>query len=107
MNGSAGATAVRAAKEQNENSWLEACKYIWGIPLMLLLLVIVVALSPILLWLYLYDFAWGRETTMADTKGADDCHDYARGCAQGVEDMSSYRRRAEEAERELQRLRDM
>ena len=74
-------------------------------PLMLLLLVIVVALSPMLLWLYLRDFAWGRETIAADRRKTDERHDYAQGYAQGVEDTNSYRRRAEEAEREVERLR--
>ena len=72
---------------------------------MLLLLVIVVALSPMLLWLYLRDFAWGRETIAADRRKTDERHDYAQGYAQGVEDTNSYRRRAEEAEREVERLR--
>ena len=36
VDGEAESTAENTAREQGEDGWLEASKYIWGIPLMLL-----------------------------------------------------------------------
>ena len=106
MGGEPATTGV-SPREHEEHSWLEAGKYIWGIPLILLLFVIVAAISPMLLWLYIWDKAHSPASGNATADGTEfrKCHDYARGYAQGVEDMNSLRRRAEEAEREVERLR--
>ena len=95
-------TTVMSPREHEEHSWLEADKYIWGIPLMMLLFVIVAAISPTLLWLYIWDKAHAPASGNATADGTKfrKCHDYARG----VEDTNSLRRRAEEAEREAERL---
>lgn len=101
------ATTVVSPREQEDHSWLEAGKYIWGIPLMLLLFVIVAAISPVIVWVYIWDKAHSPATGNATADGTNSRkrHDYARGYAQGVEDTNSLRRRAEEAEREVERLR--
>ena len=102
MGGEPATTAV-LPREHEEHSCLEAGKYIWGIPLMLLLFVIVAAISPMLLWLYIWDKAHSPASGNATADGMNSrkCHDYA----QGAEDTNSLRRRAEEAEREVERLR--
>ena len=106
MGGKPATTGV-SLREHEEHSWLEAVKYTWGIPLMLLLFAIVAAISPMLLWLYVWDRAHLPASGNATAGGTNSRkrHDYARGYAQGVENITSYRRGAEEAEREVERLR--
>ena len=44
------------------------------------------------------------DAPQADSKDDHDCRDYARGYAQGLDDADHHRRRADEAEREVERL---
>ena len=103
MEGSARIEAVNGAKEQGGVALLESLKCLIAFPLLILLL----AILPIIIYRLM---RWtirsiGLGTTTANTKGSDGRDDYARGYARGVEDMEAYRRRAEEAEREVKRLR--
>ena len=106
MGGEAATTEV-SPREQEEHSWLEVGKLTLAFPLVLLLVALVLATSPMLLWLCIWERthspAPGNATV--DRMNSRECRDYARGYAKGVEDMNSYRRRAEEAEREVERLR--
>ena len=92
---------------REENIWLEASKYIWGIPLMMLLIVIVAVISPMLLWLYIWEKAHSPapENSKTDRTCSGECHDYQRGYAQAVEDMNSLRRGDAAAERLRRELR--
>ena len=107
MEGSARIEAVNGAKEQGGVALLESLKCLIAFPLLILLLAIALAVLPIIIYRLM---RWtirsiGLGTTTANTKGSDGRDDYARGYARGVEDMEAYRRRAEEAEREVERLR--
>lgn len=107
MDSPAGATAVEGTRERKENRWLEVGKDLVAFSLLLLLAAFLVAILPFLLFNYMYmRMYYGPpvDAPQADSKEDHDCHDYARGYAQGLEDADHHRRRADEAEREVERL---
>ena len=67
----------------------------------------VVAFSPIILYFLFWRKVYSSNAVNAPEEGrkTHECHDYARGYAQGLEDAAHHRRRGEEAEREVERLR--
>ena len=67
-------------------------------------LAFLVAISPFHLLASQCESRPQKDKTAADGKRSEECLAYARGYAQGVEDTASYRIRAEEAEREVERL---
>ena len=70
----------------------------------IIVLAFLVAISPFLLLASQCESRPQKDKTAADGKRSEECLAYARGYAQGVEDTASYRIRAEEAEREVERL---
>ena len=107
MNSSAEATAVEDTRERKENGWLRAIKESLDISLFLFLLAIMLVTLPFLLFSYMCKrmYYGPPVNTPEDSEMTHECHDYARGYAQGLEEAAHHRRRADEAEREVERLR--
>lgn len=102
-----GATAVQETRERKQNRWLETGMDLVKVCLVLLLGAFLLAISPFLLLYHVYmRMYYGPpvDAAQADSKDDHDCRDYARGYAQGLEDADNHRRRADEAEREVERL---
>ena len=105
MDGEATSLVRRKDAGSGSSLWEAAQVFVMSLAA-LLLLALCLALSPIiLLWWISTDEPEKGKTAPADRMGREECDAYARGYALGVRDLEAYRTRAENAERELERLR--